>query len=109
MTPGEVGRMGTRYILLLTVLASSGLAQVTGRLSGSVTDASGAAVPNATANLLLAGGSKPLLTTRTTADGLFSFTNVRPELYDLTVESPGFLRYTLTGVKMDPSVERLLP
>ena len=101
--------MGTRCLLLLMALASSCLAQVTGRLSGLVTDASGAPVPNATANLLLAGGSKPLLTTTTTAEGLFSFTNVRPESYDLTVESTGFLKYTLRGVKVDPAVEKSLP
>src|ERR1700752_1792666 len=100
--------MGTRCFLLLTLLAPSCLAQVTGRLSGSVTDASGAAIPNPTVNLLLAGGSRPLRTPTTTADGLFSFTNVRPETYDLTVESKGFLKYTLTKVKIDPAVEKAL-
>src|SRR5260370_42312553 len=91
------------------LLVVPGFGQVTGRLSGSVTDASGAAVPNATVNLLLPGGAKPVLTAVTTAEGLFSFTNVRPEQYDLAIESSGFLKYTLRGVKIDPARETSLP
>src|SRR5216684_6587737 len=91
------------------LFVASGFAQVTGRLSGSVTDSSGAAIPNATVNLLLAGGAKPVLTTVTTTEGLFSFTNVRPEKYDLAVESSGFLKYLLRGVKIDPARETSLP
>src|ERR1043166_3100177 len=104
--------MGARFYLFpvfLTLLAGSISAQVTGRISGSVTDSSGAAIPDATVNLLLAGGSKPALTTVTTPEGLFSFTNVRPESYDLTVDAKGFLKYTLRGVKVDPARETSLP
>ena len=104
--------MGTRFLafLLFFILPSPlAFAQVTGRLSGSVTDSSGAAIPNATVNLLLPGGAKPVLTAVTTAEGLFSFTNVRPELYDLAVESSGFLKYSLRGVKIDPARETSLP
>ena len=104
--------MASRFLLLsagLAILAGSCLAQVTGRLSGSVSDPSGAPVPNAAVNLSLAGGSKPILTTVTTAEGLFSFTNVRPESYDLTVDSKGFLKYTLRGVKVDTARETSLP
>src|SRR2546428_9965435 len=104
--------MGARFYLFpvfLTLLAGSISAQVTGRISGSVTDSSGAAVPGATVNLLLPGGSKPVLTTVTTPEGLFSFTNVRPESYDLTVDAKGFLKYTLRAVKVDPARETSLP
>src|SRR5258705_1451890 len=111
MPPGawEVLGMVARFLILLAALSASCYAQVTGRLSGSVTDASSAAVPNATVILLLAGGSKPLLSTVTTGDGLFNFTNVRPELYDLSIESKGFLTYTLRTVKVDPARETSLP
>lgn len=94
--------------LLLGLLAGSGLAQVTGRLTGSVTDSSGAAVPNASVNLFFPGGEKPVLTTVTTGEGLFSFTGVRPISYDLVVESKGFLKYALRGVKIDPARETSL-
>src|SRR5216683_726575 len=104
--------MGARvhvFPACLALMAGSCLAQVTGRLSGSVTDSSGAAIPNATVNLLLPGGAKPVLATVTTSEGLFSFTNVRPVSYDLTVESKGFLKYTLRGLKVDPARETSLP
>ncbi len=103
--------MGARFFVLAisAALAGSCLAQVTGRLTGSVTDASGAAIPHATINLFLPGGAKPLLTTVTTSDGLFSFTGVRPITYDLIVEVPGFLKYSLRGVKIDPARETALP
>ena len=103
--------MAARFLIFsasFALLVASGYAQVTGRLSGSVSDSSGAAIPNATVNLLLAGGAKPVLTTVTTAEGLFSFTNVRPEKYDLAVESSGFLKYSLRGVKIDPARETSL-
>src|SRR2546421_1518239 len=104
--------MGTRilaFLLFFILVLAPGFAQVTGRLSGSVTDSTGAAIPNATVNLLLPGGSKPVLTTVTTSEGLFSFTNVRPEKYDVTTESSGFLKYSLRGVKIDPGRETALP
>jgi Carboxypeptidase regulatory-like domain/TonB dependent receptor-like, beta-barrel len=104
--------MGARLILfplILALLAGSAPAQVTGRLTGSVSDSTGAAIPGAVVDLLLAGGSKPVLTTVTTPEGLFSFTNVRPESYDLSVSSQGFLKYSLRGVKIDPARETSLP
>jgi hypothetical protein len=103
--------MGARFIVLAISVALTGscLAQVTGRLTGSVTDASGAAIPDAAVNLLLPGGSKAVLATVTTPEGLFSFTGVRPTSYDLVVESKGFLKYSLRGVKIDPARETSLP
>jgi hypothetical protein len=104
--------MAARFLVFpasFVLFAASGLAQVTGRLSGSVTDASGAAIPNAAVNLLMAGSTKPVLTTVTTGEGLFNFTGVRPETYDLTIESSGFLKYSLRGLKIDPARETSLP
>jgi hypothetical protein len=78
-------------------------AQDTGWITGSVTDPSGAAVPKATVNLLLHGGSKPVATTLTTAQGLFTLQTLRPVNYDLTVDAAGFQQYKLDNVKVDPS------
>src|SRR6476660_6800977 len=104
-----MGARSLAFPLFFALFAGSCFAQVTGRITGSVTDSSGAAIPNATVNLLLAGGAKPVLTTVTTPEGLFSFTNVRPESYDMTVESSGFLKYSLRGVRVDPARETSLP
>src|SRR5215467_4105417 len=104
--------MVTRFALFpvfLGLFAGLSFSQVTGRLTGSVTDASGAAVANATVNILLPGSTRPILSTVTTPEGLFSFTGVRPANYDVAVESSGFLKYSLRGVKIDPGRETSLP
>ena len=78
-------------------------AQDTGWITGSVTDPSGASVPKATVNLILHGGTKPVATAVTTAQGLFTLQTLRPVDYDLTVDAPGFQQYKLDDVKVDPS------
>jgi hypothetical protein len=96
-----------KYFLFFAVLAlASPLnAQFSGRVSGSVADTTGSAVPNAQVDLYLSGGSKPLLSTMTTADGLYSFLGVRPGEYDLTVETPGFNKATMRKIVVDPGRE----
>src|SRR6516164_2938997 len=96
-----------KYFLFFAVLAlASPLnAQFSGRVSGSVVDTTGGAVPNAQVDLYLSGGSKPLLSTMTTADGLYSFLGVRPGEYDLTVETPGFNKATMRKIVVDPGRE----
>ncbi|MEK7406389.1 MAG: TonB-dependent receptor [Acidobacteriota bacterium] len=84
-------------------------AQVTGRLSGSVLDPTGSAVPGAKVDLLLAGGSTPVLSFTTTSEGLFTMIGVRPDFYDLVVEAAGFQKHTIRRVKIDPGRETSLP
>src|SRR5215468_5806963 len=84
-------------------------AQLSGRLSGSVVDASGAAVPGATVNLYLPGGVKPLLSTSTSTDGLYNLLGIRAADYDLTVEARGFLKSTIRGVTVDAARETPVP
>ena len=84
-------------------------AQVAGRLSGSVVDQSGAAVPGATVNVMLPGGKEPLFSAKTNSEGLFSFLAVRPDTYDISVEAPNFSRVVLRDVKVAPIQETALP
>lgn len=84
-------------------------AQDTGWITGSVADPTGAMVSKATVNLILHGGSKPVATTVTTAQGLFTLQTLRPVYYDLTVDAPGFQQYKLDNVKVDPSRPTDLP
>jgi outer membrane receptor protein involved in Fe transport len=93
----------TVLALLLLIASSFANAQVTGRVTGTVVDSSGAFVPKATVSLSLAGGKRPLLTTTTNNRGLFSLETVRAEVYDLAVEAPGFQPYKLQNVAVDPS------
>lgn len=90
-------RLGVFFLFTLTCA----FAQVNGTLSGTVTDPSGAAVPGAKVEVFLAGGSSALLSATTNSSGLFSFTAIRPEYYDVTVTSPGFAKRTNRRVKVD--------
>lgn len=83
--------------------------QVTGTLSGSVVDASGAAIPNAQVKLLLPGGSAPVLSGKTTTEGLYSFIGVRPGTYDVNIDAAGFVSAVRHEVKIEPIRETSLP
>src|SRR5215470_17504093 len=92
------------FVFALVVLATglvsrNTLAQVatTGKIAGVVTDASGAAVPNATVTVK----SAALLAQRTTntgADGAYLFDLLPPGTYDVAITSGGFKGFTQTGV-----------
>ncbi len=99
--------LGLSIAFLLHVLPLC--AQSDGRITGTVVDTSGAAVPNAEVELYLAGGKKPLLTTKTNPDGSYHFIAVRPAYYDLTVDSAGFLKTTIRNMTVDPSHETSVP
>src|SRR5205814_311613 len=85
------------------------IAQLSGRVAGSVIDAAGAAVPGADVELYLAGGQKPLLTTKTAADGQFNLIGVRPTEYDVTVSAKGFVKTSLRKIMVNPARETSLP
>src|SRR5262245_19749676 len=97
----------TFLILLLSAFPLS--AQVAGRLTGSVVDSDGRAVPGAVVNLTLAGGAAPLLTTVATNEGLFTLTGVRPDSYNVTIEASGFQAYFVRDVKIYTAQETVLP
>ena len=85
--------------LCLAVLSALPVhAQIDGRITGRVVDASGAAMPSARVNLFLPGGQKPLLATTTSTDGLYHFIGVRAGEFDLTVEAAGFVKVTLRNI-----------
>src|SRR5690242_11898813 len=89
----------------LFCLSSSVFGQFSGRVTGTVADATGAVVPGADVQLFLPGGSKPLLATKTSADGIYHFIGVRPSYYDLTIDAKGFVKTTLRNISVDPAIE----
>ncbi len=95
-------------VLLGLVLSFSLLAQVNGRLTGTVLDPSGAPVPAAKVEAFLSGGASALLQTVTNASGLFTFSSLRPETYDISVTISGFSQVTLRAVKVDALKETSL-
>jgi hypothetical protein len=84
-------------------------AQSTGRITGSVTDASGAAVPGATVSLHMSGGSAAIQTATTTSDGLFSFAAIQPGAYDLSVGSSGFASFSYRAAVVNAARETVIP
>jgi hypothetical protein len=98
------------WVTLVTCLGVlPAYAQFSGRVTGSVVDASGAAVPGAEVDLLLAGGKRPLLTVKTSSDGQFHFLGVRPADYDVTVDAKSFLKATVRNVTVDAARETEVP
>jgi hypothetical protein len=82
--------------------------QVNGRLSGTVTDASGAAIPGAKVDVLVPGGVQAVYSGTTNQEGIFSFSAVRPETYEVKITSTGFAQYSAKRVKIDPLAETSL-
>src|SRR5881296_856978 len=96
-------------LAVLLMAAATISAQVSGRLTGTVVDQSGASVPNANVGLYLPGGKTALLTTTTNSQGIFDFVAVRPDLYTLEIDGLGFTKRTQAEVKVDPARQLLLP
>ncbi|HYW47376.1 MAG TPA: TonB-dependent receptor [Bryobacteraceae bacterium] len=96
-------------MLLLCVLQVPVRAQFSGRVTGSVIDSSGAAVPGAEVDLILAGGKRPLLSVKTSVEGLYNFIGVRPADYDVAVTAQGFVTTTVRGLTVDAARETDVP
>lgn len=91
-------------VLLATPLVVPTLhGQVTGRVTGTVVDSTGAAVPEASVNLQLPGSDSPVYSARTTNEGAFTLPAVNAASYDLVVEAKGFLKVMVKDLKVDPS------
>jgi hypothetical protein len=93
-------------LIAASLLAVAGLSQppvwaqtITGVVSGTVVDASGAAVPRAPVTLVNSGiGLRQSATS--SASGDFVFPSVQPGTYSVIVEAQGFKRYERTGVQV---------
>ena len=72
-------------------------AQGLGTIVGTVTDPSGAVVPNAKVNLV-DEGTLASRTASSDAQGYYVFPSLRPSTYSLTVEQPGFAAFNRKGI-----------
>lgn len=77
-----------------------------GRLSGQVTDPSGAVVPGANIRLLDENGAI-IATTSADSNGTYSFSSLRIGNYRLEVQSPGFKKNVTTGLNVAPGENQL--
>ncbi|MBC7926145.1 MAG: TonB-dependent receptor, partial [Bryobacteraceae bacterium] len=87
--------------LAILALPSAGLAQaINGNIVGTVFDATGAAIPNATVELSnLSTGTNTLTSSGST--GEFRFNNVAVGKYNLTASAGGFSKLTLTDLQVE--------
>jgi hypothetical protein len=99
-------RMLRRMLLLvsmlcLTVLAADPLsAQIdTGGITGTVTDSSGAIVPNVRVTLTN-DGTGVMLSTKSTSTGTYSLNDIRPGTYTLRGEAAGFETFVEKGLQV---------
>ena len=94
------------FAILLALLASSApwinaqIATTTATLSGVVTDPAGAALPKAT--LTLTSSEKGITRNFTTDDGgRYSFNQLPPAAYSLTIKAKGFETYQQNGIALN--------
>ncbi|HUA60188.1 MAG TPA: carboxypeptidase-like regulatory domain-containing protein, partial [Verrucomicrobiae bacterium] len=86
--------MKNRFFLSLVIFLAAtwlvwGQAE-TGQIVGSVKDPSGASVPKATVTVTNAG-TGAVRSEATDANGNFTFANLRPDDYDVSVQAQGFM------------------
>jgi len=93
--------IGVGILVFPLLLLESARAQVSGAaLTGTITDSSGAGVPNARISVRSLDTS-PLTTTQSNPAGLYSLSNLTPGEYEVSISADGFatqsVKTTLTG------------
>src|SRR5215470_16577343 len=84
--------------LLVTLPA---VAQVsTGEIEGTITDSSGAAIPNAKVTATNAATNTVVRETITSPDGGYTMTFLPPGTYNMAAESPGFRKTLQNGIEL---------
>lgn len=84
---------------LFLVAAVPAVAQITGSISGVVSDERGAAVPNATVTIRNTQ-TNDTRTVQTNDEGRYRFLNVAAGPYEIVVEAQGFAKHIRTGITL---------
>ena len=84
---------------LSVIVVGSAWGQASTSLRGTVTDPSGAAIPNATVHLINSGTNAERVAT-TDQQGSYAFIQVIPGNYQLKAEASGFSTYLQTGIAL---------
>ena len=96
-----MGKYLSIFVATIVLVAAGAYGQQAARVTGSVVDASGAAVPGAAISLQLPGSGTSVYSTVSSAAGDYTLLTVSPGTYDLSVDAKGFLKSLLKGVKVD--------
>ena len=95
------------FLFALLLAIPSACAQATTSLRGTITDPSGAAIPNATVRLTNADTNLERTAT-SDAEGNYVFSSVTPGNYTVDVEIAGFAKYHQTGVQLQVNLPATL-
>lgn len=98
----EKRRIGALGLLVLFTLLLPGLLRgqsTNATLSGTVTDPTGAAIPKVQMTLTSVD-TGTVNKTASGSDGLYSFPNLRPGIYQLKASAPGFKEYVQAGIEL---------
>ena len=98
------------FAVVLCLIGSSGILRaqnVTGSITGTVADASGAVVPQA-AITLKNNASGDVRRTVSNGEGYFAFSAVPPATYTVTIEAKGFQKWEQTGIVLNAADKRNL-
>src|SRR5215470_17283477 len=85
------------FVVLATAPAARGQVAITGKITGIITDSSGAAVPNASVTVKSTALFAPK-STQTESDGSYLFDLLPLGTYELTVTAASFRTSTQTGI-----------
>src|SRR5437016_12639011 len=88
------------FVVLSMAVSLSAQTASTSTVTGTVSDKTGAAVPNAKVDLEDVG-TKARLSATTGGDGNYIFPSVRPGNYNVIVSGKGFRQTVVSGVKVD--------
>jgi Carboxypeptidase regulatory-like domain len=109
-------RHHSKFVRLLLAVATlmfalTGMAvsqEITGGVTGSVKDQTGAAVKGATVTITDADKKQVVRTLQTNDDGVYTAGDLHAGTYDLTVEAAGFKKHIETKVQIDVGKARTL-
>jgi len=96
----RAGWIGTLFctILLATGMAGARAQEVTGSISGTISDSSGAAVKDATVALIDVDRGRTVRTLKTNASGFYTATSLPIGTYTVKISDGGFKTETVTGL-----------
>src|ERR1700761_5770867 len=94
----------TRGLLLAAMISFAGVsahAQFRASISGTVTDPTGALIPNAQVTLT-DNATNATQTATSNSDGVYNFAQLAPDKFTLTATAPGFTKKVLQNVTIIP-------
>ena len=101
-------RCGLYLLAIASVLVPRAFTQTTASLTGTVSDGTGAVIPNAHI-ILTDENSQDRRALDTNSSGFFNFASIKPGTYTVDVTAPGFQKLAQRGISINPGDTRNLP